>query len=49
MDLPVGISVDDTNAEAEKWLPPNVRTLKSRWQPGMSIGQFSDATFAAFH
>eukprot|EP00956_Cyclotella_meneghiniana_P000036 scaffold83_cov57-Cyclotella_meneghiniana.AAC.2 len=50
MDLPEGRTVEDTQcAEAEKWLPPNVRTLRSRWRPGMNFGEFSNATFAAFH
>ncbi|KAL3767329.1 hypothetical protein ACHAWO_007272 [Cyclotella atomus] len=50
MDLPEGRTFEDTQcAEAEKWLPPNVRTLKSRWKPGMNFGEFSNATFAAFH
>lgn len=50
MDLPSGRTVEDTQcAEAEKWLPASVRTLKSRWKPGMNFGEFSNATFAAFH
>ena len=50
MDLPEGRTVEDTQcAEAETWLPPNVRTLRSRWRPGMNFGEFSNATFAAFH
>jgi hypothetical protein len=50
MNLPEGRTVEDTQcAEAETWLPANVRTLKSRWKPGMNFGEFSNATFDAFH
>lgn len=50
MNLPVGRTLEDTQCvEAEKWLPSNVRTLRSRWKLGMNFGEFSDATFAAFH
>ncbi len=50
MNLPAGRSVSDTQCEeAEKSLPKTVRTLRSRWKVGMNFGEFSDATFAAFH
>eukprot|EP00577_Skeletonema_sp_RCC1716_P015393 CAMPEP_0113416040 /NCGR_PEP_ID=MMETSP0013_2-20120614/24906_1 /TAXON_ID=2843 ORGANISM="Skeletonema costatum, Strain 1716" /NCGR_SAMPLE_ID=MMETSP0013_2 /ASSEMBLY_ACC=CAM_ASM_000158 /LENGTH=439 /DNA_ID=CAMNT_0000303073 /DNA_START=204 /DNA_END=1523 /DNA_ORIENTATION=+ /assembly_acc=CAM_ASM_000158 len=50
MDLPAGRSVSDTQCEeAEKSLPKTVRTLRSRWKLGMNFGEFSEATFAAFH
>ena len=50
LELPVGRSLEDTQCiEAEKHLPRSVRTLRSRWKMGMNFGQFSDATFAAFH
>ncbi|KAL7499497.1 hypothetical protein ACHAWT_007778 [Skeletonema menzelii] len=50
MNLPAGRSVSDTQCEkAEKSLPKTVRTLRSRWKLGMNFGEFSDATFAAFH
>lgn len=50
MDLPVGRSLADTQCiEAEQHLPSTVRTLRSRWKMGMSFGEFSNATFAAFH
>lgn len=45
-----GRSLDETQTqEAEKFLPPSVKTLRSRWKPGMSFGEFSEATFSAFH
>ena len=50
LNLPAGRSVSDTQCEkAEKALPKTVRTLRSRWKLGMNFGEFSDATFAAFH
>eukprot|EP00569_Conticribra_weissflogii_P005600 CAMPEP_0171348544 /NCGR_PEP_ID=MMETSP0878-20121228/31168_1 /TAXON_ID=67004 /ORGANISM="Thalassiosira weissflogii, Strain CCMP1336" /LENGTH=413 /DNA_ID=CAMNT_0011852923 /DNA_START=29 /DNA_END=1270 /DNA_ORIENTATION=+ len=50
MNLPDGRTVEDTQCiEAEKWLPGSVQTLRSRWKPGMNFGEFSDATFSAFH
>jgi hypothetical protein len=50
MDLPKGRTVEDTQCEdAERWLPRTVKTLRSRWRPGMNFGEFSNETFAAFH
>mmetsp|Transcript_37974 Transcript_37974/g.77293 ORF Transcript_37974/g.77293 Transcript_37974/m.77293 type:complete len:248 (+) Transcript_37974:789-1532(+) len=50
MDIPGGRTVDDTQKrEAEVHLPRSVRVLRSRWKEGMNFGEFSDATFAAFH
>mmetsp|Transcript_7459 Transcript_7459/g.10587 ORF Transcript_7459/g.10587 Transcript_7459/m.10587 type:complete len:400 (+) Transcript_7459:91-1290(+) len=51
MDIHVaGKTVEDTQRrEAEKHLPATVRTLRSRWKPGMNFGEFSNATFAAFY
>lgn len=50
MNLPPGRTVDDTQCvEAERSLPKSVRTLRSRWKLGMNFGEFSAATFAAFH
>ena len=50
MNLPPGRTVDDTQCvEAEKSLPKSVRTLRSRWKLGMNFGEFSKATFSAFH
>lgn len=40
---------DAQKLDAEKWFPKNVRTLKSRWKPGMNFGQFTEATYAAFY
>lgn len=48
MDLPHGKTVQDVQRSAVH-LPPSVKTLKSRWTPGMNFGEFSDATFAAFY
>ncbi|EJK77045.1 hypothetical protein THAOC_01149 [Thalassiosira oceanica] len=50
MALPEGRTLEDTQcAGAEEWLPSSVRTLRSRWKPKMNFGEFSEATFAAFH
>ena len=50
MNLPPGRTVDDTQCvEAERSLPKSVRTLRLRWKLGMNFGEFSAATFAAFH
>ena len=50
MALPAGRTLEDTQcAGAEEWLPRSVRTLRSRWRAGMNFGEFSEATFAAFH
>lgn len=50
MCIPAGKTVEDTQRiDAEKHLPSSVKTLRSRWKPGMNFGEFSDATFAAFH
>ncbi|KAL7525192.1 hypothetical protein ACHAWF_001246 [Thalassiosira exigua] len=50
MNLPDGRTLSDAqHIEAEKYLPKNVRALSSRWKPGMNFGEFSEATFAAFH
>ena len=50
MDIPSGLTVEDTQKrEAEKHLPRTVKVLRSRWKEGMNFGEFSDATFAAFH
>jgi len=50
MNLPTGRTLDDTQCiEAEQWLPSSVKTLRSRWKLGMNFGDFSNATFSAFH
>lgn len=50
MGIPVGRTVEDTQKkEAEKHLPRTVRVLRSRFKEGMNFGEFSNATFAAFH
>ena len=50
MDLPIGRTLEDTQCvEDERWLPSSVRTLRSRWKLGMTFGDFSNATFSAFH
>ena len=50
MDLPAGRTLEDTQcAEAEGALPSNVRTISKRWKLGMTFGDFSNATFAAFY
>jgi isopenicillin N synthase-like dioxygenase len=50
MSLPDGRTLADTQCvEDEKYLPQSVKTLRSRWKLGMTFGEFSNATFAAFH
>ncbi len=50
MNLPVGRTLEDTQCiDAEKYLPKNAHTLRSRWKLGMNFGQFSNATYAAFN
>lgn len=50
MEIPDGKSIKDAQGElSEIHLPSTVRTLRSRWKPGMNFGQFSNATFAAFY
>lgn len=50
MRIPEGKTMEDTQLiDKEKHLPSSVRTLRSRWKPGMNFGEFSNATFAAFH
>ncbi len=48
MDLPDGKTVHDVQ-DTSIVLPSSVRTLSSRWKPGMNFGEFSDATFRAFY
>mmetsp|Transcript_6633 Transcript_6633/g.18526 ORF Transcript_6633/g.18526 Transcript_6633/m.18526 type:complete len:251 (-) Transcript_6633:69-821(-) len=50
MDLPEGRSLEQTQRkETEQHLPSSVRVLRSRWKKGMNFGEFSEATFKAFH
>ena len=50
MTLPAGRTVEDVQSgEAVKFLPSSIRTLASRWKPGMNFGEFSDATFNTFY
>ena len=50
MDLPEGRTLEQTQRkEAERHLPSSVRVLRSRWKKGMNFGEFSEATFQAFH
>lgn len=50
MNIPEGKSIDDAQGrESESHLPPTVKTLRSRWKPGMNFGEFSNATFAVFY
>jgi hypothetical protein len=50
MKIPKGKSIEDAQGtESESHLPSSVKTLRSRWKPGMNFGEFSDATFAAFY
>lgn len=51
MNLPEGKSIQDAQNEekAQLFLPKGVRTLSSRFEVGMNFGEFSEATFQAFH
>ena len=50
MDIPNGRTLHDTqHQEAERFLPRNIRTLRSRLQEGMNFGEFSNSTFSAFY
>jgi len=50
MNIPKGKGIEDAQCkESETHLPSTVKTLRSRWRPGMSFGEFSNATFAAFY
>jgi isopenicillin N synthase-like dioxygenase len=50
MTIPSGRTVADAqDAQALQSLPATVKPLKARWRDGMTFGEFSDATFAAFH
>lgn len=48
MNLPQGKTAEDIQRRTSH-LPPTVRTLQSRWKPGMNFGEFSNATFQAFY
>ncbi len=50
MNLSMGRTLEDMQCvEDERRLPSSVRTLRSRWKLGMTFGDFSNATFSAFH
>ena len=51
MDLPSGKTIQDVQNQdkSELFLPKGVRTLHSRFVPGMNFGEFSQATFQDFH
>ena len=48
MELPTGKTVENVQ-DASIVLPSSVKTLSSRWKPGMNFGEFSEATFSAFY
>lgn len=48
MNLPIDRTVEDVQDASIK-LPSSVKTLCSRWKPGMNFGEFSEATFSAFY
>lgn len=48
MELPGGRGMEEVQDCAIP-LPSSVRPLKDRWCPGQTFGEFSNATFAAFH
>ena len=41
--------IEPETQEARQFLPPNVKPINSRWKRGMNFGEFSLATFEAFH
>mmetsp|Transcript_21617 Transcript_21617/g.30286 ORF Transcript_21617/g.30286 Transcript_21617/m.30286 type:complete len:138 (-) Transcript_21617:196-609(-) len=51
MEIPSGRTLADTQKkDVEKFLPQTVKPLRSRWtSQGMTFGEFSNATFAAFN
>jgi len=50
MNLSMGMTLEDMQCvEDERRLPSSVGTLRSRWKLGMTFGDFSNATFSAFH
>lgn len=50
MTIPTGKTIHDAQRqEDECHLPKSVKTLRSRYREGMNFGEFSEATFAAFH
>lgn len=50
MKIPRGRTIQDAQRkEDEIHLPKSVKTLRSRYKQGMNFGEFSEATFAAFH
>lgn len=51
MEILEGRTIQDVQNvdKAKLFLPKGVRTLESRFTTGMNFGEFSDATFQAFH
>jgi len=50
MDMPKSKSVQDAQNElATQNLPKSVKPLSARWKPGINFGEFTNATFAAYH
>ena len=50
MNQLIGRTLEDMQCvKDERRLPSSVRTLRSRWKLGMTFGDFSNATFSAFH
>jgi isopenicillin N synthase-like dioxygenase len=50
MNIPKGRTVEQAqDPQALATLPPTVRPLSKRWKDGMNFGEFSDATFSAYH
>ena len=47
LEIPPGKSLDDCQSSTVL-LPPTVRPLKDRWQPGKNFGDFHTATVSAF-
>jgi len=50
MNIPDGTTPEDAcRGSSEKYLPPGVPFLASRWKPSMDFGEFSKATLASYY
>lgn len=47
LEIPAGKTLDDCQ-DAMVQLPPSVRSLRERWRPGQTFGDFHTATISAF-
>lgn len=47
LEIPAGKTLDDCQSSTVQ-LPPSVRPLRDRWQPGQTFGDFHTVTVSAF-